>query len=121
MPKILIVDDDNDFLEACKMILKRENYEVLSANSVPEAEPLIEEGGLDLILLDIMMDSPDDGISLAHKLKKKNIGTPVIILSGASEVTGFEYKCDEMLPCREFIEKPVTPDVLLRKVKEAIG
>ncbi len=120
MAKILIVDDDKDFLQACETILKKEGYQVIAVNTVNEAEKAVKEGGLDLALLDIMMENPDDGIALAQKLKKENSDLPVIMLSGVSKVTGYEYKCDEMLPCLDFIEKPVTPDALVKKVKAVI-
>ena len=120
MSRILIVDDDNDFSQACGAILQQEGYDVVSANAVEDVPPLIEKGGINLILLDIMMESPDDGIALAHKLKKDGVAIPVIMLSGVSKVTGYKYNCDEMLPCLDFIEKPVTPDMLLRKVKAVL-
>ena len=121
MSKILIMDDDSDFLQACETVLSREGYEVLTVSSVEEAEQVIEGGGLDLIMLDVMVVNPDDGISLAHRLQKNEINTPVIILSGVSRVTGYNYNCGEMLPCTDFIEKPVTPELLLKKVKNAMG
>jgi len=120
MSKILIVDDDNDFSQACETVLSTEGYEIVRAASVSEAEGVISESKLDLILLDVMMENPDDGISLAHKLKKTNADIPIIILSGVSKVTGYDFKCGEMLPCVDFIEKPILPDLLLKKVKEAM-
>jgi DNA-binding NtrC family response regulator len=121
MARIFIVDDDADFLEACKSILVREGYTVESANNVKDAEERIKEGDYDLIMLDIMMEQPDDGISLAHRLKKQGVEVPVIMMSGVSKVTGYQYgKCDDVLPCMDFIEKPVTPDTLLSKVKTYI-
>ena len=118
MPKILIVDDDTDFLQACETVLTAEGYDVVQAGNVEEGERIAKDGGLDLILLDVMMENPDDGIALAHKLKKDGVDVPIVMLSGVSKVTGYEYgKCDEILPCVDFIEKPVTPDVLLEKVK----
>jgi len=120
MARILIVDDDTDFLEACENILKNAGYDTVKANTISGAESAIREGGLDLILLDIMLENPDDGISLAHKLKKEGVKIPVVMLSGASRVTGYKYDCDEILPCAGFIEKPVSPSALLEKVKSVI-
>lgn len=121
MARILIVDDDNDFSQACETILLGGGYEVVRAASVGEAERVINQSQLDLILLDVMMENPDDGIALAQKLKKSGTAIPIIMLSGVSKVTGYEYKCDDMLPCFDFIEKPVSPDVLLRKIKTALS
>ncbi len=121
MSKILIVDDDNDFLQACEAVLLQEGYEVQKASCVAEAERVISKTKFNLVLLDVMMENPDDGISLAHKLKKTNADIPILMLSGVSKITGYEYKCSEMLPCLDFIEKPITPDLLLKKVKEALA
>jgi len=122
MSKILMVDDDNDFLEACKPILAKEGHEIKAANTVEEAEKSIKAFNPDLILLDIMMKAQDDGIALAQKLRKEGNKTPIIMLSGVSKVTGYNFgKCDNILPCNDFLEKPVTPDALLKKVKEILG
>jgi DNA-binding response OmpR family regulator len=119
MSKILLVDDDIEFQEPCKMVLESEGYDVVTAFNVSEAESKIKNDKPDLIFLDIMMEYPDDGINLARKLKKQNLGIPVIMLSAANKVLGFEYgKDDDTLPCDDFLEKPVTPETLIKKTKK---
>jgi DNA-binding NtrC family response regulator len=122
MAKILIVDDDQDIRDSVKMVLGSKSHEVLTAQNVDEARKIIDSEKLDLILLDIMMDSPDDGIVLAHEIKKRGLSVPIIMLSGVAQVTGYEYgKCDEVLPCAEFLEKPITPEELLKKVEQVLS
>ncbi len=122
MSKILIVDDDSDFLQACSSVLLNKGYEVETCENVEDAESRVAQGGLDLIMLDIMMEQPDDGISLAHRIKKSGVETPIIMLSGISKVTGYQYgKCDETLPCVDFLEKPVKPGELLDKVGKVLN
>jgi DNA-binding response OmpR family regulator len=122
MAKILMVDDDRDFLEACRAVLEPQGYQVILAANVEEAESAVKKENPDLIFLDVMMDMPDDGISLAYKLAKGGLKAPIVMLSGVSQAMGFEYgKCDEVLPCRDFLEKPVKPDDLLSKVKKMLG
>jgi len=122
MAKILMVDDDRDFLEACRLVLEPQGYQVALAASVREAAAAVKKGKPDLIFLDVMMDLPDDGIALAYQLVKEGLKTPIIMLSGVSQVTGLQYgKCDEVLPCRDFLEKPVKPEELLAKVKKILG
>ena len=121
MAKILIVDDDQDIRDSVRMVLESKGYEVVEASNISKAEEIIHSVGLDLIMLDIMMESPDDGITLAHKIKKEGISVPIVMLSGVSQVTGYHYgKCDEVLPCTEFLEKPITPEELLRKVENIL-
>ena len=122
MARILMVDDDQDFLSACQTILEAHDHTVETAHNVSEGEKKIKNGTFDLIFLDIMMESPDDGISLAHRLKKNGLKTPIIMLSAVSKVTGLEYgKCDEVMQCNDFIEKPVSPQTLIEKVNEILS
>lgn len=122
MAKILIVDDDTDLLESSKMILESGGHDVTTASTAQEAEKIADSRQFDLIFLDIMMQEPDDGINLARRLKKKGLKTPVVMLSAVSRVTGYSYgKCDEALPCTDFLEKPVTPQGLLNKVREVLN
>ncbi len=122
MAKILMVDDDHDFLSACQVILEAQEHDITTTHNVPGAEGLIKDNVYDLIFLDIMMESPDDGISLAHRLRKNGVETPIIMLSAVSKVTGLEYgKCDEVMECNDFIEKPVSPQTLISKVNNALS
>jgi DNA-binding response OmpR family regulator len=119
--KILIVDDDQDLLDITSEILEAEGYDVSTADNVEDGEKEVKENNPDLILLDIMMKSPDDGIALLHKLRKENVTTPIIMLSGVSQVTGYEYgTCDEALACDDFLEKPVSPSVLIGKIESIL-
>ena len=121
MAKILMVDDDKEFLEAGKAVLEANGHTVTMSNDVQDAEDKIAKGNFDIIFLDIMMQEADDGIALAARLKKKGVSVPVIMLSGVSKVTGYDYgKCDEVLPCTDFLEKPVSPQRLIDKVNEIL-
>ena len=121
MAKILMIDDDAEFLEAGKSILEAKGYEVVTAQDAAAGKAKALSERPDLIFLDIMMEQPDDGIDLAHKLKKENIKAPIVMLSGVSRVSGLDYgKCDEVLPCDGFLEKTVKPEDLLRKAESLI-
>jgi len=87
-----------------------------------EGEAAISRENPDLILLDIMMQEPDDGIALAQKLSREGVLIPVVMLSGVSTVTGYDYgKDDDVLPCRDFLQKPINPETLIQKVAEILG
>jgi len=121
MPKILMVDDDLDFLEASKRVLDSKGYEVVIINKLNEAESTIKTYKPDLILLDIMMENADDGIAFAQKLRRDGITLPIVMLSGVSKVTGYDYqKCDDVLPCDDFLEKPVSAEKLINKVESIL-
>jgi two-component system, OmpR family, response regulator len=117
MARILIVDDDPDVVYACSMILKKEGHKTDFAINRIDGLKKAETNKFDLLILDVMMEQPDDGIHLAQDLKKKNISLPILMLTGISKVAGMEYGRDnEMVPVDEFIEKPVDTDVLVEKV-----
>jgi DNA-binding response OmpR family regulator len=61
MPKVLIVDDDPDIVDSLKLILSAEGYAVAAATSREEAMRGVEKEKPDLIILDVMMEQPDDG------------------------------------------------------------
>lgn len=122
MAKILMVDDDQDFLDAATAILSRKGHTVITANAPEDGEKKIKEEKPDLILLDIMMVNPDDGIALARKLREQEIKTPIVMLSGVGKVTGYSYdKCDSVMPCDDFIEKPVSPELFLNKIDKILN
>ncbi len=126
MAKILIIDDDNDFTEATKIILKSGNYEVISADNTKEGLLLLENENPDLLILDVMMENKAAGFIISRQLRKnpKFQNLPILILTGMREQTGFffpdEPKDDIFLPANEFLEKPPPPEVLLEKVKKLL-
>jgi len=120
--KILIVDDDIDFVESTKIILESKPYEVIVAYEGEEGLKKAREENPDLILLDVIMPVKD-GFTAAEQLRKdpELSRIPVIML------TAFSSKRQEStipvsrgftLEAEEYIEKPVSPDVLLATVEK---
>lgn len=123
--KILVIDDDPDFLAAVTPILKSALYEVVTATNPQEAREKIFSEKPNLILLDIMMDSLFDGFSLCHSIKtsrefKEFKDTPIIFVSAVKEKTGsrFQFKGEEqgMAGPDDYIDKPVKPEDLLSRI-----
>ncbi len=122
MARILIVDDDIDIIEANKVILEAAGHEVISAMNKAEGMQAALNEKPDLMILDVMMDEPDDGFALAQDLRIKGVQTPIIMLTSVGRVTGMDFGIDEeLLPVNEFIQKPVDPAVLQAKVKGLVG
>lgn len=121
MAKILIVDDDPDMTEACKVLLELKGHQVISANNKEDGLKAIEEIMPDLLILDVMMAQADDGIVMAQNLKKKDAMFPILMVSGIGTVTGLNYDKDNTtVPVDAFLEKPVEPSVLIAKVNELL-
>ena len=120
--KILLVDDDVDFVEATKIVLESKPYEVIVANEGDEALRKAREENPDLIILDIIMPVKD-GFTTAEQLKKdpQLSKIPVIML------TSFSYRGQETplpvsrgfgLETEDYVEKPVSPNELLARVEK---
>jgi len=127
--KILVIDDDPDFLAAITPILKSALYEVATASNPQEAKEKIFAEKPDLILLDIMMDSLFDGFSLCHAIKtsrefREFKDTPIIFVSAVKEVAGtrFQFKGEEqgMAGPDDYIDKPVDPADLLARIEKLL-
>jgi len=123
--RILIVDDDQDIVDSVTIMLQSEGYEIVAARSGEDCMKAVEENRPDLILLDIMMEKLTTGLHVGYELRKhpeyKTI--PIIIVSGIGEATGLNIATEKetgYVAADEFLEKPVKPDVLLKKVAELI-
>jgi CheY-like chemotaxis protein len=119
--KILLVDDDVDFVEATKIVLESKPYEVIVAYEGEEGLQKARKENPDLILLDIIMPVKD-GFTAAEQLKKdpQLSKIPVIMLTSFSTKgagTGIPRSRGATLEAEDYIEKPVTPEELLRRVE----
>jgi len=119
--KILVVDDDPDLVEDCRLILEKAGHSVASAFNVVDGKKAMERDRPDLLILDVMMESPDDGIVMAQDLRRANVKTPILMLTSISKVTGLSYdRSADLVPVDAFQEKPVPPKRLLALVDELL-
>ena len=125
--KILIVDDDLDLTKALKVTLESEDYSVVTASDRTEGMEKIENERPDLVILDVMMATWQDGFEMARELKKdsqfiRNI--PILMLTGVKGKTGIDFKSTAgdptWCPVDGFLDKPVEPDTLLAEVKKLL-
>lgn len=125
--KILVIDDDPDFVEAVTTILESSHYDVVSAPDPKTGKEKIFSEKPDLILLDIMMDSLFDGFSLCHSIKtskefKEFSHTPIIFISAVKQITGsrFQFQGAEqgMRGPDDYIDKPVKPEDLISRIEK---
>ena len=124
--KVLIIDDDPDIVEAERMILESHGYAVDSAPDGDSGLAKAQESRPDLIILDVMMTTMDQGFQVAYKLKSspdlKKI--PVLMATSVGQVTKFKFdpkKDADFLPVEAFIEKPVKPAELISTVEKLLG
>lgn len=115
---ILIVEDDLTFATMLKTWLGKKGYEVETASTNARARKLLTTRDYSLILSDLRL--PDqDGIHLLSWLRDLQKATPVIIMTSYAEIQGAVLAMKE--GAADYVSKPVQPDELLKKIKEAIS
>jgi two-component system OmpR family response regulator len=117
MALIAVIDDDHDILEATELILQASNFEVITIDNPTEGFTAVKEKKPDLIILDVMMEEPDDGFFLAQKFRRDGIKTPILMYTSISKVVGMEFGAGDMVPVDAFVEKPISSEELIKKVK----
>ena len=123
--KILLIDDDRDFLMATRLILEKSGYEVFTAENGESGVNMIKSVSPDLAIVDMMMETWGEGFDVISKIRSMDMGKdmPLIMLSGV-DLQG-PYQSFE--PSGEFpkvnmiLHKPVKADDLIRYVEELIG
>ena len=116
MHTILICDDDRDIVSALKIYLTSEGYQTVEAYNGEEALNAVHAGGVDLILMDVMMPKLD-GIRATARLREEG-NIPIILLTAKSEdadkVLGLNIGADD------YITKPFNPLEVLARVKSQL-
>lgn len=123
MAKILIIDDDPDFVDATKLVLCKEGHTVISAPGGKEGYLQAQQTHPDLIILDVMMDSVLDGVSTCRKLHGDPTTSeiPVIMVTSIANTDyAALFPTDEYIYMDAFLSKPVDPERLLKKVHRII-
>ncbi len=117
--KILIVDDDMDTLKLVGLMLQRQGYRIVVANSGPKALTMAKTEAPDLILLDVMMPEMD-GFEVTRRLRSEEAtaNIPILMFTAKSQVedklSGFDAGADD------YLTKPAHPAELLARVKKLL-
>ncbi|NOZ74779.1 MAG: response regulator [FCB group bacterium] len=121
--KIMIIDDDIDLVEAMRITLESAGFDVIDAQEGQKGlERLLKERP-DLLILDVMMGSQDEGFHLVYQLRgmEQTAHLPILMVTAVGSQTGFDFdpeKDQDFLPVDEFIEKPVNPKALIEAIKQ---
>ena len=122
--RVMVVDDDADFVNVAKSMLEAGGYEVDVAYNGSECLEKLQASRPDLVLLDIMMSTWSEGFEVADKLRDLAPGKPVPVIL----VSSLDLKSDlegtpgiqSMLPVRACLVKPVQRERLLAQVAAAL-
>ncbi len=123
--KVLVIDDDSDFVESIVNLLEARGYVVASASNGKEGVEKAKTEKPDVILLDVMMTTKDEGFNVAREMHQIDHlkDTPVIMVTGVRKEMNlpFGFEPDETwLPVKQVLEKPIKPEVLLNAVADAV-
>lgn len=123
-PSILIVDDDPDFIEATRIVLEAEGFEVVTAANGDEALTALQRSKPSLIIMDIMMKGVLDGLHASWQIQAdpelRNL--PIVMVSSITSSGYAEmFPTDESIPADNFLSKPVPPDRLVQEIKRLLA
>jgi len=126
MSKILVIDDDPDFVFAVRMVLEANGFEVEEALTPEEGIAKTLDTKPDLVILDVMMPRDYEGFDVARALREEHnlVDLPIVILTNVHSVKKVPYRFapdKDYLPVDVFLDKPIEPDALVDLVKEVLG
>lgn len=126
MAKILLIDDDPDFVLSLRLILEAHGFEVDAASTPDEGVDRVLRLQPDLVILDVMMPRGLEGFEVARVLREKHglVKLPVVILSSLHEKRAVPYRFapdETYLPVDVLLDKPVNPQALVDTINELLG
>ncbi len=123
--KILLVDDDDAFVESNKDLLEAYDYEVFTASNGAEGLRKLQEIRPDLMILDVMMTTRTEGFNVARTARETPEGQsiPILLVTGvmkAMEIPDSLTSDNKWLPVDRILEKPIEPATLVKEVNKII-
>ena len=118
--KILVIDDDPDILDAVSIVLKSENYIVVTAMDGQEGVEKFKSEKPDLILCDMMMERIDAGAKVAEAIRQEDKNIPIYLLSSIGSVTDINTDINKK-GFNGVLQKPVDPSNLKAEIKKALN
>ena len=121
---VLLVDDDADFVEMNRALLAENGYTVHVAYTGKQCMEEVERRRPDLIILDMVMESPNDGFEVSRELRNSEITRtiPLVMITSVNDSIPFRLEPDHTwLPVDALLEKPVDPQLLLAVVNKALS
>jgi len=122
--KVLLVDDDRDFLEGTRIVLEKNNFEVGTATSGKECLDKLKSFKPDILILDIMMPEKS-GFDVCSEIKNslEYSKIPVIMLTALKKKlsqTSYSVSQGLDLEAEDYIDKPVDPQELVSRINNLL-
>jgi two-component system alkaline phosphatase synthesis response regulator PhoP len=120
--KVLLVDDEKEFVEVTRVLLESNGFEVVTAYDGAGGQTQATAERPDLIVLDVMMETKTAGFDVARWLRtnEETKEIPIIMLTAVNQEVPWRFEPDDIwLPVDVFLDKPVSPERLLAEAKKA--
>jgi CheY-like chemotaxis protein len=119
--RVLLVDDDIDYLDQMSLQFGKLGYSVATAHNENEATAALEVELPDLVVLDLMMDKMDGGFGLANWIKERDPKLPVIMVTGVTAETGLVFEKagkgqNDWIKADAVLAKPIRFEQILREL-----
>ena len=124
MARILIVDDDPDFQNATRMVLEKEGHTILSASNGNDGYRVAKVEKPEMIVLDVIMDSVLDGVSMSQQMHDdpETHDIPILMVTSIANTDYAElFPTDEYIHIRGFMSKPIQPAGLIKQVNKLLA
>ncbi len=122
--KILIVDDDPDFVEYTRTVLENADYQVVSAGNSDQGMLMVAREKPDLVVLDVIMSSILDGLSMSQRMADDPDfrSVPIVMVTSIANTDYLAlFPTDESIHIDAFLTKPIAPAELLRQVARLLS
>ena len=123
MAKILIVDDDPDFVDATRMVLEKEGHIVIHAGNGSQGYQRAGIDKPDLVILDVIMDSVLDGLSTSQQMydDASTRDIPILMVTSIANTDYADlFPTDDSIHIRAFMSKPINPAALIKQVNRLL-
>lgn len=126
MATILVIDDDQDFIDATRLMLEQAGFAVDAALTAEDGVRKVKLDTPDLVVLDVMLPLGYEGFEVARAIRDdlELRDLPILILTSLQEKKQLPYRFApdrDYLPVDVFLDKPARPEELLAKIQELLG
>jgi len=118
--RILVIDDDTDIQDFCRLVLVKAGYAVQAASSGAEGRTAAAAARPDLVILDVMMEQADAGFETARWFAAELPAVPVLMLSSIADAADSLFDTST-LKVADLVNKPISPPALLAKVEQLLA
>ena len=126
MNRVLMIDDDWDFLDATRIVLETEGFVVELAATPQEGMDRVKDWSPDIVILDVMMPDGYEGFQVARYIREdmRLKDLPILVLSGVLEKKKIPYYFppeEKQVPVDVFLDKPINPRTLVATIRDLLA